>query len=289
MSTYSFQIIALKNQDRVRLLSTLALIEAQLRARWIETIFNPHVVIADVDQHEGLSAVKAAITNGIQTIALSEQPMSLAHHTLKHPVTAKELLHVLNSLEERLLKPSISGQHRIVPKPEAQLLRKAHSLLEYLAQNEPSGIVEVRLGLGRSIMFNHNLKSYCSVLPLAALLASANLPIQEVAHGNGQAEAEWRLATKVLSPRPIEDLAWQMAIANADLQPKKQVLQAKLHLLRVPQTTAGLSRAQLSMASALKHKILSVAELAAVAGAAREEAANFCYAAHVCKLIEFRA
>jgi hypothetical protein len=297
MQTTSFQLIAFKNRDRVRLLSTLALIEAQLRGPLVETLFNPEVVIADVDQHEGLAAIKKAIAQGLITVALSEQAVSIAHYTLKRPLTAKDLLQTLTDIQNHpisLVRASRAMAEAVpakpaVPKPDAQMLRNAKNLLQYLAQAKQSGIVEVRFGLGRSIMFNHALRSYCSVLPLSALLTSANLPIQEVAHGDAQALAEWKLASRVLTPRPIEDLAWQVAITHAELQPKKQVLQARLHLTRLPETSVGLSRTQRSMALALHQKILSVAELAMEVGTLKSEAANFCYAAHVCQLLEIRA
>jgi hypothetical protein len=292
MQTLSFQLVALKNRDRVRLTSTLALIETQLRCRWVETFFNPHVLIADVDQHEGLSATKTAIAQGIMTIALSDQPQSVAHYTLKRPLSAKTLLQALSDVQKRPQNTARMMKQPILSAPapsESQMLRNAQNLLQYLSQDNPSGIVEVRFGLGRSIMFNHTLQHYCSVLPISALLASAHLPIQEVAHGNGQAEAEWKLASRVLVQRPIEDLAWQIAIGEADRQPKKQLMHAKLHLKRLPETSIGLSRSQQSIAVVLKKKTLSVAELAVEAGAPTNEAANFCYAAHVCHLLEVHA
>jgi hypothetical protein len=299
MRTLSYQLVAFKNRDRVRMLSTMALLEGQLRVRCIETVFNPQIVIADVDEHEGLTAIKTAIAQGLVTVALTDQPISVAHYTLKRPLTAKDLLQIFSDIQHHPLSLMHVAKTPAVTRPESpkteltqtdsQMLRNAKNLLQYLSQVKTEGIVEVRFGFARSVVFNHALKSYCSALPLSALLASAHLPIQEVAHGDSQAKAEWDLACRVLSPHPIEDLAWQVAIANAELQPKKQVLNGKLHLKRLPETSVGLSRAQRSMALALKQKILSVAELATEVGAAKNEAANFCYAAHVCQLLEIRA
>jgi hypothetical protein len=168
---------------------------------------------------------------------------------------------------------------------ETLLLRKAGNLYQYLVRQSPGRIVDVRFAPGRSLMFNHALGEYCSAILPQHLISMALQPVQETAHGDGQANAEWSVAKRMLTVRSIEDLTWAVAMAHSGGVPLADVANASHALSRLPRSTTALTPAELSMAKMLMRTPCNVATLARGVGVPLKQAVDFCNAAFACGLL----
>ncbi len=305
--TRGFQIVALQNIDRLLLKSMLGMLEPHLSAHWVETAMAPTAIFADADHTEGFQVLNEASKRGICAVAITNRPVSPWAFTLRRPVQTRDVLTVLNKIDadqisakekehlqaviaERARAASqanVLAKSRIAPQlPNAELLRKAGNFYQYLSARAPRKIVEVRFAPGRSIMFNHVLGEYCSAIAQQQLLQLAHQPVKETAHGDGQANAEWVVAKRMLPTRSIEDLTWQVTMQNSDGVALVELSDARYLMTRLPRLSVPMAGATLSMAKLLTRTPTNIRDLARSADVPSALAIDFCNAAFACNLLQ---
>ncbi len=305
--TRGFQIVALQNIDRLLLKSMLGMLEQHLSAHWVETALAPTAIFADSDHAEGYQVLNEAAKRGICTVAITNRAVSPWNFMLRRPVQTRDVLAVLNKIDadhvsakekEQLQSASIErnrvlananvlAKSRIGPaQSDAELLRKAGDLYQYLAARGPRKIVDVRFSPGRSVMFNHALGEYCSAILLPQLLQLAHHPVMETAHGDGQANAEWAVAKRMLSIRSIEDLTWQVIAQHSNGVALAELNDTRYLMTRLPRLTVPMAGAELSMAKLLTRTPSNVRDLARSADVPLTQAISFCNAAYLCNLLQ---
>lgn len=304
--TRGFQIVALQNIDRLLLKSMLGMLEQNLNAHWVETALAPTVIFADSDHTEGYQVLSEASKRGICTVAITNRPISPWNFMLRRPVQTRDVLAVLNKIDadhvnaketqqlqtasgERnrvLPNANVVAKSRIGPAPaDAELLRKVGNFYQYLVVRGPRKIVDVRFAPGRSIMFNHALGEYCSAILPQQLLQLAHHSVMETAHGDGQANAEWVVAKRMLPSRSIEDLTWQVISQNSDGAALTELNDTRYLMTRLPRLTVPMAGPELSMAKLLTRTPCNVRDLARSADVPLTQAINFCNAAYACNLL----
>jgi hypothetical protein len=305
--TRGFQIVALQNIDRLLLKSMLGMLEQNLSAHWVETALAPTAIFADSDHAEGYQVLNEASKRGICTIAITNRPVSPWNFMLRRPVQTRDVLAVLNKIDadhvsarekEQLQSASVEhnrvltsanvlAKSRIGPAlADAELLRKAGNFYQYLAARGPRKIVDVRFSPGRSIMFNHALGEYCSAILPQQLLQLAQHPVKETAHGDGQANAEWAVARRMLPSRSIEDLTWQVTMQNSEGVALPELSDTLYKMTRLPRLSVPMAGADLSMGKLLTRTPSNVRDLARSANVSLAQAINFCNAALLCNLLQ---
>ena len=305
--TRGFQIVALQNIDRLLLTSMLGMLEPHLSAHWVETALAPTAIFADADHAEGFQVLNEAIKRGICAVAITNRPVSPWAFVLRRPVQTRDVMTVLNKIDadqiiakerehlqgiiaERAVAASqanVLAKSRIGPPlVDAELLRKAGNFYQYLSARGPRKIVDVRFSPGRSIMFNHSLGEYCSAISPQQLLQLARHPVQETAHGDGQANAEWEVAKRMLPTRSIEDLTWQVNMQVSEGVALAELGDARYLLTRLPRLSVPMAGAELSMAKLLTRTPTSIRDLARSADVSIAQAIDFCNAAFACNLLK---
>lgn len=299
--------MALQNIDRLLLKSMLGMLEHHLSAHWVETALAPTAIFADSDHTEGYQVLNEAAKRGICTVAITNRPVSPWNFMLRRPVQTRDVMAVLNKIDadqlsakenERLqsavaernralVSASVLAKSRIGPAlGDAQLLRKAGNFYQYLAARGPRKIVDVRFAPGRSIMFNHALGEYCSAILPQQLVQLAQHPVKETAHGDGQANAEWAVAKRMLPSRSIEDLTWQVTRQNSEGVALAELNDTRYLMTRLPRLTEPMAGAELSMAKLLTRTPSNVRDLARSADVPLAQAIDFCNAALLCNLLQ---
>ena len=299
--------MALQNIDRLLLKSMLGMLEHHLSAHWVETALTPTAIFADSDHTEGYQVLNEAAKRGICTVAITNRPVSPWNFMLRRPVQTRDVMAVLNKIDadqlsakenERLqtavaernralVSASVLAKSRIGPAlPDAQLLRKAGNFYQYLAARGARKIVDVRFAPGRSIMFNHALGEYCSAILPQQLVQLAQHPVKETAHGDGQANAEWAVAKRMLPSRSIEDLTWQVTRQNSEGVALAELNDTRYLMARLPRLTEPMAGAELSMAKLLTRTPSNVRDLARSADVPLAQAIDFCNAALLCNLLQ---
>lgn len=299
--------MALQNIDRLLLKSMLGMLEQHLSAHWVETALAPTAIFADSDHTEGYQVLNEAGKRGICTVAITNRSVSPWDFMLRRPVQTRDVMAVLNKIDadqlsakenehlqtavaERnraLTSASVLAKSRIGPHlPDAQLLRKAGNFFQYLAARGPRKIVDVRFAPGRTIMFNHALGEYCSAILPQQLVQLAQQPVKETAHGDGQANAEWAVAKRMLPSRSIEDLTWQVTRQNSDGVALAELNDTRYLMTRLPRLTEPMAGAELSMAKLLTRTPSNVRDLARSADVPLTQAIDFCNAALLCNLLQ---
>lgn len=299
--------MALPNMDRLLLKSMLGMLEPHLSAHWVETALAPTAIFADADHAEGYQVLNEASKRGICAVAITNRPQSSWAFMLRRPVHTRDVMAVLNQIDavqvgaketegfqsanteqpHAVSQAAILSKSRIAPPlANAELLRKAGNLYQYLAARGPRKIVDVRFAPGRSIMFNHNLGEYCSAILPQQLLQLARQPVKETAHGDGQANAEWVIAKRMLPTRSIEDLTWQVAMQASDGVALQDLNDARYLMTRLPRLSVPMAGAELSMAKLLTRTPTSIRDVARSADVSMVQAINFCNAALACKLLQ---
>ena len=299
--------MALQNIDRLLLKSMLGMLEHHLSAHWVETALAPTAIFADSDHTEGYQVLNEAAKRGICTVAITNRPVSPWNFMLRRPVQTRDVMAVLNKIDadqlsakenERLqsavaernralVSASVLAKSRIGPAlPDAQLLRKAGNFYQYLAARGHRKIVDVRFAPGRSIMFNHALGEYCSAILPQQLVQLAQHPVKETAHGDGQANAEWAVAKRMLPSRSIEDLTWQVTRQNSEGVALAELNDTRYLMTRLPRLTEPMAGAELSMAKLLTRTPSNVRDLARSADVPLAQAIDFCNAALLCNLLQ---
>jgi|GEM_PF-3366507 len=304
--TRGFQIIALQNIDRLLLKSMLGMLEPHLSAHWVESALAPTVIFADADHAEGFQVLSEASKRGICVVAITNRPISPWGSMLRRPVQTRDVMAILNKIdaeqvsakenqrqqtanaERAVVAPhaKVLAKSRIGPQlPDAELLRKAGNLYQYLTARGPRKIVDVRFAPGRSVMFNHSLGEYCSAISPPQLLKLAHQPVKETAHGDGQANAEWAVAKRMLPTRSIEDLIWQVTMQASEGVALEELVDARYLLTRLPRLSVPMAGSALSMAKLLTRTPTSVRDLARSADVPIAQAIDFCNAAFACNLL----
>ncbi len=299
--------MALPNMDRLLLKSMMGMLEPHLSARWVETALAPTAIFADADHSEGCQVLNEASKRGICAVAITNRPQSSCAFMLRRPVHTRDVMAVLNQIdavqvgakETQHVQAAITepahavSQAAVLAKkpiahqfPNAELLRKAGNLYQYLSAFGPRKIVDVRFAPGRSIMFNHNLGEYCSAISPQQLLQLAGQPVKEIAHGDGQANAEWVIARRMLPTRSIEDLTWQVTMQASGGVALEDLNDARYLMTRLPRLSVPMAAAELSMAKLLTRTPTSIRDLARSADVSIVQAINFCNAALACKLLQ---
>lgn len=295
--------MALPNMDRLLLKSMLGMLEPHLSARWVETALAPTAIFADADQAEGCQVLNEASKRGICTVAITNRPQSNWAFMLRRPVHTRDFMAVLNQIDavqvgaketerfecadtEQPQSVNLARSRIAAPLANAELLRKAGNFYQYLAARGPRKIVDVRFAPGRSAMFNHHLGEYCSAILPQQLLQLARQPVKETAHGDGQANAEWVIAKRMLPTRSIEDLTWQVAMQASDAVALQDLNDARYLMTRLPRLSVPMAGSELSMAKLLTRTPTSIRELARSADVSIVQAINFCNAALACKLLQ---
>ncbi len=305
--TRGFQIVALQNIDRLLLKSMLGMLERHLNAKWLESVLSPTVVFADSDHVEGFQALDSAKKRGICTVAVSNRSSSAWNFTLRRPIQTRDLMAILNQIDldqalaaennkavtlQNLSASAFGSVSQIASRTPAEalsdtaLLRKAGNLYQYLSARGPRTIVDVRFAPGRSLMFNHTLGEYCSAISQPQLVQLALQPVQETAHGEGQANAEWRIAKRMLPARSIEDLTWQVALTHSAGIALSGVNAANFLMSRLPRLSVPMTPAELSMAKLLMRTPSTPSNLARSVGVPLAAATDFCNAAFACGLLQ---
>jgi hypothetical protein len=295
--TRGFQIVALQNLDRLLLKSMLGMIERHLNAKWVETILTPTVVFSDGDTAEGSQALDSAKRRGLIAIAITNRASAPWPYLFRRPLQTRELMTMLNQIDAeqnnagevqtRALAMPITRTTPAnpTPLPDSALLRTAGNLFQYLVRGGPRTIVDVRFAPGRSVMFNHQSGEYCSAILPQQLVNIATQSVQETAHGEGQANAEWKIAKRMLPTHAIEDLTWRITLQHSNGVPLQGVADSVHSLARLPRLQIALTPAQLSMAKMLTRSPANVASLARSVGVTLNDATDFCNAAHACGLL----
>jgi hypothetical protein len=295
--TRGFQIVALQNLDRLLLKSMLGMIERHLQAKWIETILTPTVVFSDGDTAEGSQALDSAKRRGLIAIAITNRASAPWPYLFRRPLQTRELMTMLNRIDAEqnntdnaqaqvlALSTPARPATNALSVPDSALLRKAGNLFQYLVRSGPRTIVDVRFAPGRSVMFNHPSGEYCSAISPQQLVNNATQSVQETAHGEGQANAEWKIAKRMLPTHAIEDLTWRVILQHSNGAPLQGVADSVHSLARLPRLQTALSPTQLSMAKMLTRTPANVASLARSVGVTINEAIDFCNAAQVCGLL----
>ncbi len=299
--------MALPNIDRLLLKSMLGMLEPHLSAHWVETAMAPTAIFADADHTEGFQVLNEASKRGICAVAITNRPTSPWTLMLRRPVQTRDVMTVLNKIDADQISAkekehiqsviaeraraasqgSVLAKSRIGPViADAELLRKAGNLYQYLTARGPRKIVDVRFAPGRSIMFNHALGEYCSAILPQQLLQLALQPVKETAHGDGQANAEWTVAKRMLPTRSIEDLTWQVTLQNSDGVALEELNDARYLMTRLPRLSVPMAGAELSMAKLLTRTPTSIRDLARSADVPRSQAIDFCNAAYACALLQ---
>jgi hypothetical protein len=307
LRTRGFQIVALQNLDRLLLKSMLGMLERHLNAKWFESALAPTVVFADSDHAEGFQALDSAKKRGICTVAISNRSSSSWHFTLRRPIQTRDLMTILNQIDgdqalaaqtHRATSQNLAASagrgtisqlapRNSTPVPsDTALLRKAGNLYQYLSARGPRTIVDVRFAPGRSLMFNHTLGEYCSAISQPQLVQLAVQSVQETAHGEGQANAEWTIAKRMLPARSIEDLTWQITLAHSAGVALPGVSDAGYLMSRLPRLSVSMPPAQLSMAKLLMRTPTTPTNLARSVGVPLTAAIDFCNAAFACGLLQ---
>ena len=304
--TRGFQIIALQNIDRLLLISMLGMLEPHLSAHWVESALAPTVIFADADQPDGPQVLNEASKRGICAVAITNRQTSPWDFMLRRPVqtrdvlavlnkidadqiTAKEREHLQNIIAERAVRagqPNVLAKSRVSSLVDTGLLRKAGNFYQYLSVRGPRKIVDVRFSPGRSIMFNHELGEYCSAILPQQLLQLARHPVKETAHGDGQANAEWAVAKRMLPSRSIEDLTWQLVTQVSEGVALEALNDARYLLTRLPRLSVPMVGAELSMAKLLTRTPTSIRDLARSVDVPIAQAIDFCNAALACNLLK---
>jgi hypothetical protein len=304
--TRGFQLVALQNLDRLLLKSMLGMIERHLNAKWVETTLTPTVVFSDGDSAEGSQALDQAKRSGLIAIAVTNRAAAPWPYLFRRPMQSRELMTILNQIDadqastaESYVRPastlfarsnlsSGNNAHTLLTPTSAQesaLLRKAGNLFQYLVRGGPRTIVDVRFAPGRSVMFNHAAGEYCSAILPQQLVNIATQSVQETAHGEGQANAEWKIAKRMLPTHAIEDLTWRVTLQHSNGAPLQGVAESVHSLARLPRLQTALTPAQLSMAKMLTRTPANIASLARSVGVSLNEAIDFCNAAQACGLL----
>ena len=305
--TRGFQIVALQNIDRLLLTSMLGMLESHLSAHWVETALAPTAIFADADHAEGSQVLNEASKRGICAVAITNRQASPWAFMLRRPVQTRDILAVLNKIDADQItakerehlqiiiaaravtaaQPNILEKSRISSQlVDTGLLRKAGNFYQYLSVRGPRKIVDVRFSPVRSIMFNHELGEYCSAILPQQLLQLARHPVKETAHGDGQANAEWAVAKRMLPTRSIEDLTWQLITQVSEGVALEELNDARYLLTRLPRLSVPMVGAELSMAKLLTRTPTSIRDLARSVDVPIAQAIDFCNAALVCNLLK---
>ncbi len=304
--TRGFQIMALPNIDRLLLKSMMGMLEPHLSAHWVETGLAPTAIFADADHPEGCQVLNQASKRGICAVAITNRPQSSSAFMLRRPVHTRDVMAVLNQIDAAQLtanqaetvqaaaiervgavsQAEVLAKSITPPFASAQLLRKPGNLYQYLSVRGPRKIVDVRFAPGRSVMFNHGLGEYCSAISPQQLLQLARQPVKEIAHGDGQANAEWGIAKRMLPTRSIEDLTWQITMHASDGVALDDLNDARYLMTRLPRLTVPMAGAELSMAKQLTRTPTSIRDLARSTNLSLTQAINFCNAAFACRLLQ---
>lgn len=292
------QFVALANMDRLMLKSMLGLLERHLSCAWMESTVAPAVLFADAEHPLGPAAIERARQSGLITVAISAREQALAHHLLRRPLQTRDLLNALNAADATLREamrrtnaelalnqsPESAASHAHAN--DAHLLRRPGSLFDYLVRPGSRTIVDVRFATGKSVMFNHPGGEYASALSNTQLLAMAPQPVQETSHGSGQASAEWSVARRVLGPRQLEELTWQITIRYSEGKPLPSLpTGTNYKLSRLPRIPDALSPRQLSIAKLLTRSASDLPSIARACGAEPKEIIDFLNAAWACGLL----
>ncbi len=302
--TRGFQIVALQNIDRLLLKSMLGMLEPHLSAHWVESALAPTVIFADADHAEGTQVLNEASKRGICAVAITNRQVSPWAFMLRRPVQTRDVMAVLNKIDVeqisatetanlqnvvagRAYQANVLAKSRISPLlSDAGLLRKVGNFHQYLTVRGPRKIVDVRFAPGRSIMFNHVLGEYCTAILPQQLLQLARQPVRETAHGDGQANAEWAVAKRMLPIRSIEDLTWQVTMQVSEGVALEDLNDARYSLTRLPRLSVPMLGAELSMAKLLTRTPTRIRDLARSAGVPIAQAIDFCNAAFACNLLK---
>lgn len=292
------QFVALANMDRLMLKAMLGLLERHLSCAWVESTVAPVVVFADAEHPLGPAAIEKGRQSGLLTIAISLSEQALGHHLLRRPLQTRDLLNALNAVDATLreakrrsdaelaLRNSLQDGAGYTLTNDAHLLRRPGNLFDYLVKPGSRTIVDVRFATGKSVMFNHPGGEYASALSNTQLLTMAPQAVQETSHGSGQAAAEWSVARRVLGPRPLEELTWQIIIRYSEGKPLPSLpAGTNYKLSRLPRIPDALSPRQLSIAKLLTRSASDLPSIARACGAEPKEIIDFLNAAWACGLL----
>jgi hypothetical protein len=276
------QLTALENMDRLLIKSMLGIISRNLAARWFDTDSGAVATLADADTADGFRALEQARRAGMRTIGLSSRPVSPWNHLLHKPAQSKDLLGILLEIDAAELIRE--GQRTSNSAANFEISRKSANLFEYFARSVRSGIVELRFAPGRSLMINHDTGEYSSALSINQITHLGLAAMQETQHGIGQAQHEWRIATRILPVGTLEDLIWQTMSAHG-----KTVLlpgvTPPIKLNRLPRLNHQLSSQEHVIAKHLARTSSDIASVMRATGSTREDVTAFVNAAFACHLL----
>ncbi len=276
------QLTALENMDRLLIKSMLGMISRNLAARWFDTNTSAVAILADADTAEGFRALEQARRAGMRTIGLTSRPISPWNYLLHKPAQSKDLMSILVEIDAAELVRE--RQRTTSSAANFDATRKSANLFEYFARSVRSGIVELRFAPGRSLMINHDTDEFSSALSINQITQLGLAPMQETQHGVGQAQHEWRIATRILPVGTLEDLIWQTmklhgrnALLPSVVQPVK--------LIRLPRLSNPLSTQEHAIAKYLARTSSDLNALIRATGGTREDVTAFVNGAHSCHLL----
>jgi hypothetical protein len=291
------QLAGLQNMDRLIIKSMLTLIAPHLDVRWHDAGAEAVVTLADADTTEGFKVLDQAKRAGGHTIGLSSRPLGPWMHLLARPPQTKDLLTILEKIDRHELAREAMRAlaHASGPAPlkapgsglsseESVLLRKAGNFFDYLCRARKAGIVEVRFAPGRSVMCNHDTGEFVSAMSLNVLSGMALNTVQETAHGVGQAQHEWKIATRILPVGALEDLTWRVVSVHSGGIALPRMPSA-CKLARLPRLSEALSVEQMAIAKFLARCASDINATVRATGVSREKVVNFFNAALACDLV----